>query len=280
MKRQLKFLVENRFPAVSVCYRKLRDEWLYATAKPYQSKLGFTIHGDFSQHYTQGDAISERLKSNEIERFETLLADAEAFIDIGANIGVFSLLAARKGVPGVAVEAHPRNYQNLLLNLKANDLAGIECYNIALSNEVGCVSLFGSGEMASLTESWGGNQANHSVLVASTTLDNLIGERFAGKRLLIKMDVEGHEYQVLQGAEKVLGKSPAPVWQFEHGYRENFVDVNLHYLAVLERFWSAGYVVRPADGGAPLDPAHVCEIVAQGEDPCPDCLNFVAAREE
>nr|WP_267908214.1 FkbM family methyltransferase [Cerasicoccus arenae] len=238
--------------------------------------MGFTIYGDVSRYFTSGDAVSDRLDSEEITDFQDRLADADVFVDIGANIGVFTLLAARAGLPCIAIEAHPKNFQNLLRNLEANDISGVECFNFALSDDVGFVRLFGSGEMASLNQEWGGKSAVQSMLVARTTLDRLIGDRFAGKRLLIKMDVEGHEFHVLQGASGILAKTPKPTWMFEHGFRHNFADVNPHYVDVLNMFWNAGYCLTPADTDASVEPDRVRQLVADREDPFPGNLNFVA----
>lgn len=276
LKRTLKSLIEKRLPGAGAAYRKLRDDWIYATTKPYRTQLGLTLYGDTSRHYTRGDAIQERLASREIEIFHELLSEADAFIDIGANIGIFTLLAAKAGKECTAIEAHPRNYQNLLRNLDANEVEGVACFNVALSDRVGCASLFGSGEMATLHEAWGGVSGNYSTLVATSTLDRLLGARYAGRRVLIKMDVEGFEHAVLSGAGSVLGQSPRPVWFFEHGYRENFQGVNPHYLDVFECFWMAGYQLRVAGEALQVSAETVRAAVGAGEDPFPQAINFIA----
>ena len=51
--------------------------------------------------------------------------------------------------------------------------------------------------------------------VAITTLRTLPGDRFDGKELLIKIDVEGAEYGVLRGAERTLTMLPHPTWIVE-----------------------------------------------------------------
>jgi hypothetical protein len=74
------------------------------------------------------------------------------------------------------------------------------------------------------------------------TLDRLLEGRFLRQRLLIKVDVEGAEYSLLQGASQTLARNPAPQWTVEVGLTENFGgDVNPHFLAVFEKFWSHGY---------------------------------------
>ncbi|MEO0795891.1 MAG: FkbM family methyltransferase [Verrucomicrobiota bacterium] len=277
MANPIKQFIDGRLPGLGVQYRKWRDDWIYAKTKPYQSSQGLVIYGDTSSHYTSSNAIEDRLESEEIKFVRSLFADIDVFVDIGANIGIFSMLAAQAGKAVVAIEAHPRNFQNLLRNLDENDIGGVECFNIALSNSVGVASLFGSGEMASLTTGWGGKIVNHSVLTATDTLDNLIGDRFPGKRLLIKMDVEGHEASVLSGAQDVLNRNPQATWFFEHGFDQHFNGINPYYLEVFEHFWRANYQVMPADADIGfLDPAVVRDAVSKGVNPYPGNLNFMA----
>jgi hypothetical protein len=68
----------------------------------------------------------------------------------------------------------------------------------------------------------------------------LVG-RARGQRLLIKLDVEGAEHQVLEGAEATLSRTPAPIWIVEHGLHENFESRNPCYVPLFEKFWTAGY---------------------------------------
>jgi hypothetical protein len=80
------------------------------------------------------------------------------------------------------------------------------------------------------------------------TIDNLLSHRFPGKRLLIKLDVEGNEYEVLKGATRLLDREPAPTWLVEHGFKENFAgNVNPRFRAVFDLFWDLGYTAMTAD---------------------------------
>jgi len=65
--------------------------------------------------------------------------------------------------------------------------------------------------------------------------------RYTGKRLAIKIDVEGHEYSVLTGSFGLLSMEPAPVWIIEHGLQENFDGgLNPNFRKVFEVFLGEG----------------------------------------
>ena len=82
--------------------------------------------------------------------------------------------------------------------------------------------------------------STHSVMVPVTTLDRVLSGRFLGEPLLIKIDVEGHEYDVLLGAHDTLMR-PNATWIIEHGLTENFETINPHFHDLFDIFWQNGY---------------------------------------
>lgn len=153
------------------------------------------------------------------ERYErqtigALLGEHDVFIDIGANHGFYSILAATRGLEVLAVEPEPGNLAVLRQNLDHNNL-DLEIAAVALSDHEGEMSLYGDGDMASLKKSWQGVAGYFRQSVPVTTLDKLVDGRWAGKRILVKMDVEGVEHDVLRGAASTLARSPRPTWLVE-----------------------------------------------------------------
>jgi FkbM family methyltransferase len=208
-----------------------------------------------------------RSASGEVELLRGLLQSAEAFVDVGANCGLFTLIACRAGVPVLAFEPNQENFQLLLRNLAHNRCTGAEAFQVALSSQPGVMPLFGGGEGGSLESNWGGMTHTYSRLVSVNTLDNLVSGRFPDRRLVIKIDVEGHEYGVLSGADKLLARMPSPTWLIEHGFRENFSGgINPRFREVFERFWSHGYECHTADAvRRPVCRDDVQRWIAQGE---------------
>ena len=77
--------------------------------------------------------------------------------------------------------------------------------------------------------------------IATNKLDTLLRDH-AEDRLLIKMDVAGWEFRVLQGATQTLGRSPRPQWLVEICLTEHHPGgINPHFEDVFSVFWKHGY---------------------------------------
>ncbi len=134
------------------------------------------------------------------------------FYDIGAHVGFFSLIAARLvGMHGcvVAIEPDPENAARLRTNVERNGMANIRVVEGAVWGTTGEVGfLRASGSSSRSQGCVGGRRApDHEVIqVSAISVDDLVfvyGER---RPDLIKIDVEGGERMVLQGARRVLAE--------------------------------------------------------------------------
>ncbi len=188
------------------------------------------------------------------------LARAAVFVDIGANIGFYSCLARKSGAHVIAIEASRDNIECLLFNLVANGWDDVEVVPVGLADRIGIAPLHGGGTGASLLPDWAGASAATARSIPLTTLDTVMGHRFEDRALLIKIDVEGAELGVLQGATAVLQRQPRPVWLLEICLTEHHpAGLNPDFERTFELFWRHGYeatslledgtqrVVRPAD---------------------------------
>lgn len=150
-------------------------------------------------------------------RFVTaVLQPGACFVDVGANVGYYSILAGKRvGSAGKvhAFEPVPRLRCQLERNIEMNGLHNVTAHESAVWREEGEVSFYET----SLAE----NSGISSVLpgparaavprkVGATTLDGVAGR--IGRRIdLIKIDVEGGELAVLEGGPKLLDSAAAPV---------------------------------------------------------------------
>jgi len=130
-------------------------------------------------------------------------------IDVGAHAGVFTVKSARSANRGrvVALEPHAGNFRYLQENLRLNGIANVTALKLAAYSEPGRLHLYLNPEHSdchSITE----RQANHDrfkkVPIIATTLDELKQKLGLDHIDLIKIDVEGAEIQVLQGATNTL----------------------------------------------------------------------------
>jgi len=135
-----------------------------------------------------------------------LLRAGQTFVDCGANIGLWSLTAASCVMPEgkvFAFEPNPHTFRRLVQNLELNKVAGIvEANNCACGREAGagfltCPTEHNTCRMSS-------RAADNSVQVKIVTLDDVLQKKRVHG---IKIDVEGAEMEVLEGAKSVIRDS-------------------------------------------------------------------------
>jgi FkbM family methyltransferase len=127
-------------------------------------------------------------------------------IDVGANIGSYTLRLAKRFGQVVAFEPNPFNLRILRLNVNENKLKNIRIEGVALSDQIGDRSLFiqsHAGGTSSLDSAHYGLDYDRVSRVRVMRLDDfeILGVD------LIKIDVEGAELQVLKGAESTIERS-------------------------------------------------------------------------
>ena len=149
------------------------------------------------------------------------------FIDVGANVGCFTVPMARHVGPGgrvLAVEASPGVFSYLARNIVANEIGNATLVGAAATDrDGGDVTFFSAPDdrfgMGTLTPIF----KDTPQTVPSRTLDALVTEHGLERVDAIKVDVEGHEETVFRGASALLTADPAPVVVFE------FLDWAEHY---------------------------------------------------
>lgn len=230
-------------------------------ATPY----GFILHiGRSAAHRPMQRGTFE---ADEIALIQSCMIQTDVFVDVGANIGLYTCLAAMAGKQIIAVEPQLRNLNILYANLIENGYMKAEVYPVALSDQPGLAEIYGvSGTGASLISGWCKQSKRFHSTVPLTTLDILLSDRLTDQRLLIKVDVEGAEFGVLQGAQRTLVRSPRPIWMIEITLNGYFPGLNPNFASIFEMFWQHGYEVHTADiRRQPVRPADVERWVKAGK---------------
>jgi FkbM family methyltransferase len=133
-----------------------------------------------------------------------LLRPGDLFVDVGANVGSYTLLAASTGANCVSFEPLPDTYRKLVRNIGMNGLMSrVDAVNAGVGSS--------SGELRFTADL---DTDNHVVIdtyqgreerVTVTTLDEKVGDRNVS---LVKIDVEGFEAEVIRGARRLLRTRP------------------------------------------------------------------------
>ncbi|MER9242387.1 FkbM family methyltransferase [Mesorhizobium sp. M0633] len=131
-----------------------------------------------------------------------LIDDGDTFLDVGANIGIFSSVIARSarlkpGVRIMAFEVDPSTFARLAVNGKEH---GFDCMNVGVA-EVAATATFVRGAVSHVTTREDHvNSYNIPGLTFTARLLPLSDIEIPGRSIVIKVDVEGMEWEVLCGA--------------------------------------------------------------------------------
>ena len=134
----------------------------------------------------------------------------DVVLDIGANIGYFTLLFAKQaGSNGkiYAFEPEPKNFQLLKKNLENNKYQNVTCENVAVSNKNDEIELFLSEKSIGQHKIYPSTSvSNKSIKIKSIKIDDYILKNIKDEQIsFIKIDAEGSEYHIIEGMKSLLG---------------------------------------------------------------------------
>lgn len=182
------------------------------------------IYGN-SNNYIEWTIMSSGTYEDEIGRLINIsLKSGENALDIGANIGLQSIrMSQAVGVSGRVYSFEPINYlqKKLENNLELNRATNVQIFPLALSDEKGSAvfqidpQIWNQGTFSLTTK---GDQGESQVVTIAVA-DELPEVRELTSLHLIKIDVEGFEFQVLRGLKETLHKHhPRLIFEYDADY--------------------------------------------------------------
>lgn len=162
-----------------------------------------------------------------IVRLRQLLKPGMTFVDVGANVGLYSVVAAHCVGPSgrvIAFEPQLSLAERFWENIRMNRLANVTLEPVALGNAAGASTLFQVSRhdmQATLRLRANERSVGREVEVVVRTLSDVLRERGVGSVDGIKIDVEGAEIDVLEGFESWMKAAPPQFIFFE------CIDANL-----------------------------------------------------
>ncbi len=179
------------------------------------------------------------------ELFKRLITPNMTIVDVGACVGYYTLLAARllKNTGKVyAFEPSPENYELLVKSIRENHYANVVTIRKAVSRVKGETRLFLDGSrlgFPSLSES-NVTQKGGFVEVETTTLDHALLE----KPNLIKIDCQGAEGLVIDGAQKILEANSKIIMEF---WPVGIKRIGTDPARLLHKLQKLGFAIRVID---------------------------------
>lgn len=192
------------------------------------------------------------------------LAENDVVIDAGANIGYYSLLSAKlvgRGGHVYSIEAHPRTYNFLQKNVLLNKFENISTFKTALGDQRGTIS-FTDQNSDNLNQV--SDNLDDGLVVNIIPLDELGVEH--DKIKLLKIDVEGYEKFVLNGANNILARTEIV---FFEAWNDHFKKYNYSLQDIFKTLDHYGFkyeILTPSGLKAinnDYDPVDCVDIVAQ-----------------
>lgn len=172
-------------------------------------KIQYSVADLYSRRYflTHENTLWEALVTQFIVE---QLPDARLFIDAGANLGYYTCLASKLMPQGevIAFELDELNLALLQRNLELNQCTNVRVEHAAVSETTGTLSYLRDTDSPSLGFGLSANPATDQkygqlIQVSAYALDDYFRQPLTGKTV-VKMDVEGAEYPVLKGMQRLL----------------------------------------------------------------------------
>ena len=214
------------------------------------TNLGVSVDGvrfDVRPRTNDLDLISSKHEPMATRSFQ--VAAGDVVVDVGAHIGRYALRAATKASKVIAVEPDPSNFSLLERNVRMNGFSNVVLVPHALSSVPGTRALWlaGSGNTGTssvdpdASRARGGARSPGTVPVEALTLDELVESVGLTRIDWLKVDVEGHEIAVLQGAKAALGITRAMILEVTESTSD----------ACREIIRSAGFDLSLVEEGSP-----------------------------
>jgi FkbM family methyltransferase len=206
--------LKKQFPGRDYLIVNLPKWFLPKASTPLDLKtsFGFDIHINPAEDEGIDRVIYERgmYEMGTMNFIQENLSAGGTFIDAGANIGVMSLAAAKTvGTQGrvLSFEPHPETRTILEKNIALNGFSQIEIQPLGLGSGRSTGTLFSEEKNrggASLIDYEENDEHGAEIQIAS--LDSLVEGLNLDKLDLIKIDIEGWEFEMLKGAKETLNK--------------------------------------------------------------------------
>ena len=192
--------------------------------------------------------------------FQDIVKAGVTVVDLGANVGYYTLIASQMVGPNgmvYAFEPDPRNYKYLLGNIKANDCPNVIAVEKAVSNSTMPMNFILDPQGA---EGWlipVGRSEGTSMIVQAVSLDDFFGQKGWPSIDLIKMDIEGGEKAALEGMSELSRRNPGMQLIMELNLtstRRAGVDPEALFVILQKLGFCYGYIIE--QGLRPYSVAH------------------------
>lgn len=176
-----------------------------------------------------------------MEHFIKSIRKTSVVLDVGANIGLYSVVASKFAKSVISVEASHDNAKFIIYNCALNNITNVEVIPLAASDVVGVKTFQKTKDSNKVLSRSGIDEKvyNSFDITAGIPLDLMVGKK---KVDVIKIDIEGHEYLAIKGAKKILMSRPIVFTEFSPLFLKNGSGIEYH--KYLDLFTGNGYLIK------------------------------------
>jgi FkbM family methyltransferase len=239
-----------------------------AAVRSFPGGIKLTEFSDFSEFHS----VEEFVSDEEYEFLSTHSIGDGAIIDVGANLGIVSFILAKRFPQRTihAFEPVPSTFHAFSTNIELNACPNIRALQCAVADREGEI-FFNADPFGRAINSIAFTSGESVIKVPCTALDTYAEKNSIDEIAFLKVDVEGFEASVFQGASRLLSQKRAAIIYYEvcpGNSKNSGIDPELPTRLLLENGYQICRVARR--GG--LEPARVSDVNQTALD------NWVAIR--
>jgi len=272
----------NKIPGTVALYN-----FIYRKVKPSINEIeidGIKMHvNSKDEGIVKPLLIHGAYEKYETELFKSLVTPRTVVVDIGANFGYYSLIAAKLvGDKGkvYAFEPEPNNFELLVKNVKTNHYENITPIKKALSDKVGKMKLFTEKFNLGGPSFCESNvlEKEDTIEVETTTLDEFFKDMQVD---LIKMDVQGAEGFIFKGAKSLLQRNHLKIiiefWPF--GLINLKTDPEKLLLNLQKYGFGIKYIDEQNSNARPVEIKEIFELCQKSRNPQSNYVNLLLEKQ-
>lgn len=212
LKQQFFSIIKSFWSPPERIYKHLSFKGMFTVKLSKEHSFKIYHHGYLIENEVFWSGFGNSWEKESLKLWAKLCKDSNVILDIGANTGVYALTAQTLNPQAQVFAFEPVNrvYKKLNKNIKLNNYP-ISSYDLALSNTSGEALIYDTNDehTYSVTVNKNCNTSNASVIetkIQTITLDDFVKQKSLDRIDLMKIDVETHEAEVLEGFKNNLLK--------------------------------------------------------------------------
>ena len=251
--RSLRYVRHTYFPGVDTRHSRLAAAYHRFVHDAGRLEQVETTSG-FRMYLDEPDSlrlsVTREFEPSETRFFRGHVQPGQVVVDVGANIGYFTLLFARQVGPTghvYAFEPEPRNFELLERNIALNRLSNVTAFQRAAWHEPSALTLYLNEENRGDHRAYPSEESRASVTIEAGPIDDCL----AGLDRpidIVKIDIQGAEYNAVRGMSGLLRKSPdvQVLTEFWPGGLRRCGNAPEDYLALFEELGFDFYTLHDA----------------------------------